>query len=170
MSHYTRGLAQAAKGDLEQARSELAALERIAADDNTKALDTDILPGASLITIARHDLAGHIALKEGEHDKAIAQLRNAVQGEDQLPYMEPPFCYMPMRHGLGAALLAAGKPEEAERVYREDLQRHAHNGWALFGLAQSLREQDKNALANEVMQRFNLAWVRADVRPASSRF
>ena len=170
MSHYTRGLAHAARGDVDAARSELAELRRIDADEKTKALDTDILPGASLITIARHDLAGHIALKEGDHEKAIAELTKAVGLEDQLPYMEPPFCYMPMRHGLGAALLKAGKPAEAEKVYREDLKRHPHNGWALYGLAQSLRAQDKDALADEVMRRFELAWVRADVEPRSSRF
>ena len=104
MSHYTRGLAHAAKGNLEAARSELTELRRIDADEKTKALDTDTLPGASLITIARHDLAGHVALKEGDHEKAIAELTKAVEREDQLPYMEPPFCYMPMpRPGGGAA-------------------------------------------------------------------
>jgi tetratricopeptide (TPR) repeat protein len=170
MSHYTRGLALAAKGQREEAAGELAALKRIAADEKTKALETDTLPGARLIAIAVHDLGGHLALKGGEHEKAAAELRKAVEVEDGLPYMEPPYCYMPMRHGLGAALLAGGRAAEAERVYREDLERNPHNGWALFGLAQSLKAQGKGELAEEVMRRFELAWVRADAKITSSRF
>jgi tetratricopeptide (TPR) repeat protein len=100
----------------------------------------------------------------------VAQLTRAVELEDALPYMEPPFSYMPMRHGLGAALLAAGKADEAERVYREDLKRIPNNGWSLFGLAQALRAQGADAAAREVTERFNAAWVRADVKLASSRF
>ena len=170
MAHYTRGLALAATGRTEEAAAELAALRRIDADEQTKDLDTDLLPGARLITIAAHDLAGHLALKQGKTDAAIAELRRAVEREDELPYMEPPFCYMPMRHGLGAALLAAGQAAEAERVYREDLERHPHNGWSLLGLARALRAQGKDELADEVKRRFDLAWVRADLSPESSRY
>jgi tetratricopeptide (TPR) repeat protein len=170
MSHYARGLALAAKGRVDEAERELSALERVAADEKTKALDTALLPGAGLISIARHDLAGHLALARGDHEKALAELRKAVELEDALPYMEPPFSYMPLRHGLGAALLMAGKPREAEEVYREDLRRHPHNGWSLYGLAQSLRAQGKDDLADEVTRRLELAWVRADVKPTSSRF
>ena len=72
--------------------------------------------------------------------------------------------------GLGAALLAAGKAGEAERVYREDLKRSPNNGWSLFGLAQALRAQGADAAAREVTERFNVAWVRADVKVSSSRF
>ena len=46
--------------------------------------------------------------------------------------MEPPFSYMPMRHGLGAALLAKGDAAAAEEVYREDLKRNPSNGWSLL--------------------------------------
>jgi tetratricopeptide (TPR) repeat protein len=169
MSHYARGLALAAKKDVKAAEAELAALSSIAADEKTRALQSDVLPGATLVEIARHDLAGHVALAKGETDKGLAELREAVKVEDGLPYMEPPFSYVPLRHGLGAALVAAGKGAEAEAVYREDLKRNPHNGWALFGLARSLEAQRKPELAAEVMRQFELAWVRADIRPTSSR-
>ena len=96
-------------------------------------------------------------------------MKKAVAIEDALPYMEPPFSYMPMRHGLGAAMLAAGDAAGAEKVYREDLERNPNNGWALFGLAQSLMAQGKNEAAAEVMKRFEAAWLRADVKISSSR-
>ena len=38
-----------------------------------------------------------------------------------------------------------GRFAEAEQVYREDLKRLPDNGWSLFGLAESLRAQKKNA-------------------------
>ena len=55
-----------------------------------------------------------------------------------------------MRHYLGAALLEAGDAEEAERVYRRDMETNRNDGWALFGLWQSLQAQDKAAEADEV--------------------
>ena len=82
--------------------------------------------------------------------------------EDALPYTEPPYWPLPIRHYLGAALLMAGEPAEAEAVYRKDLAKHPHNGWGLFGLAQSLRAQGKNSEAETVEQEFKTAWAYAE--------
>jgi hypothetical protein len=84
--------------------------------------------------------------------------------------MEPPAWFYPVRHNLGAALLEADQPAEAEAVYREDLRQYPNNGWSLFGLAESLRAQDKTAEATEVEQQFRLAWQYADVTLTASRF
>ena len=54
--------------------------------------------------------------------RGIAALREAVAIEDQIPYDEPPGWHAPARHTLGALLLAAGQPAEAEAVYREELR------------------------------------------------
>jgi hypothetical protein len=67
-------------------------------------------------------------------------------------------------------LLKAGRPADAERVYREDLVRNPGNGWALFGLAQSLRAQNKVAEAGEAEAGFRKAWAQADVTLTASRF
>ena len=40
--------------------------------------------------------------------------------------------------GRGAALIEAKRYAEAEKVYRDDLQQHPHNGWSLLGLQQAL--------------------------------
>ncbi len=72
-------------------------------------------------------------------------------------------------HGL-ALSLEAGRPAEAERIYREDLARHPENGWALFGLTQRLRKQNKTGEAEAVEERFKKAWARADVALPSARF
>ena len=60
--------------------------------------------------------------------------------------------------------------QDAEAVYREDLRRHPENGWALYGLAQSLAAQHKDAEALAVRQRFDKAWKSADITLTASAF
>jgi predicted Zn-dependent protease len=93
-----------------------------------------------------------------------------VAEQDGHWFTEPPVWYYPVRQSLGAALLAGGRPVEAEAVYREDLKRNPDNGWSLFGLAQSLRAQGRRAEAAAVEARFQKAWTRADVTLSASRF
>ena len=84
--------------------------------------------------------------------------------------MEPPFWPVPVRHYLGDILLVAGRPADAEAIYRADLAKNADNGWALFGLMQSLRDQDKASEADAIEQQFKAAWTNADVTLTASRF
>jgi hypothetical protein len=67
-------------------------------------------------------------------------------------------------------LLQAGRPAEAEAVFRDDLLRNPRNGWSLFGLAQSLRAQEgRTAEAEYVEIQFRRAWDRADIRLTAAR-
>jgi len=120
----------------------------------------------SLLEIAKAHLAGEMAAQAGQVDEAVAQLQAAIQGEDQLVYDEPPAWYMPLRQRLGTILLAAGRPVRAEKVFREDLDRRPENGWSLYGLAQSLRAQNKLKPAEKIEERFERAWKTADVKLA----
>ena len=79
----------------------------------------------------------------------MAHLEHAVRLEDALVYTEPSEWAFPPRHALGAVLLEAGRPAEAETVYWEDLKRNRENGWALTGLVQALRAQKKDAQADD---------------------
>ncbi len=115
-------------------------------------------------------MAGEIALRDGEAKRAVGRFRLAVELEDQLTYNEPPTWYYPMRHSLGKALLAAGDPEGAERVYRDDLSRFPDNGWSLYGLYLALSEQGKTGEADSIKERFDEAWASADVELTASRF
>ena len=109
-----------------------------------------------------------IAQARGQDDAAMALLTEAVAKEDGLAYDEPSDWFFPVRHLLGAALLRQGRAQEAEAVYREDLRRHPENGWALYGLAQSLTAQHKDGDALAVRQRFDKAWKDADVTLTAS--
>lgn len=88
--------------------------------------------------------------------------------EDVLVYDEPPGWMQPVRHALGALLLSDGRASEAEEVYREDLKKHANNGWALIGLRQALEAQGRTAEADALRPALEAAWARADVRPTAS--
>ena len=84
--------------------------------------------------------------------------------EDQLAYNEPADWFYPTRHYLGAALRDLGKAAEAEAVYRDDLRRNPHNGWALFGLERALSAQRKAREAKQTAAAFARAWRDVDIR------
>jgi tetratricopeptide (TPR) repeat protein len=86
-----------------------------------------------------------------------------------LRYDEPPTWFYPCRQNLGAVLIEAGRYEEAQKVYEENLSEIPDNGWGLFGLHQSLLKQNKLDEAAEVERRFNEAWKYADIELSSSR-
>ncbi len=166
--HYVRATAYAKQGKLDQARAEHEKLIPLRDAANISFLDSIYYPATMLLTIADALVQGEIATAEGKHDQAIAHFQLAVETQDQLPYTEPPFWYYPTRHTLGKALLTAGNAADAEEVYRADLERYPRNGWALFGLIQSLEAQDKDT--SEYQQRFDKIWAQADVTLTASRF
>jgi tetratricopeptide (TPR) repeat protein len=167
---YARGVAFAATGRRAEAEHELAELRALTATVPAERMLAQFFTTRSMLELAADVLAGEIAARNGETDTAVRHLLKAVAAQDGHWFTEPPPWYYPVRHSLGAALLAGGRPAEAEAVYRDDLKRNPENGWALFGLARSLRAQEKTAEAGQVEARFRRAWVRADVTPTGSRF
>jgi tetratricopeptide (TPR) repeat protein len=163
-----RGLALVATGRLPGAEGEhvaLAGLTKQIRRDRTTEEKTE----RALLKIAERVLAGELAVHRQRHEDAIRLFEDAIKMEEALPYSEPPLWPLSVRHHLGTALLLAGRPSEAEAVYHADLLRHPDNGWALIGLIQSLRAQQKDDEAAEAEDRFKKAWAHADVIPAASR-
>ena len=74
-----------------------------------------------------------------------------------------------MRLYQGAALIQAGKSEEAEDVYLKDLQWNQQNGWSTFGLYQALEAQGKDQEALVIKRQFDSFWRNADVELTRSR-
>jgi len=168
-SLYARGVAFAAKGELkdaEAARNELDAV--IAVSDFARYSANDI-PAKAMALLGLKLLDAEIARAKGDKAGSISDLRAANQLFLSLPYTEPPWWHQPVSHLLGAALLDAGQPAEAEAVYRESLKTYRGDGWALFGLTQALAAQGKTAEAAQVRQQFDTAWARADIKLTSSR-
>jgi tetratricopeptide (TPR) repeat protein len=170
--HYARGMARVRTGEIDAAQVELELLDTVAQEPATQAL---VLAGGTasatkLLAIGSAHLTGELALARGDPDAGIARLERAVVLQGELTYMEPPPWYFPTRQALGAALLEAGRPAEAEAVYRADLAQYPRNGWSLFGLAHSLKQQGKIDESSWAEEGFRNAWARADVELNASRF
>jgi tetratricopeptide (TPR) repeat protein len=163
---YATAAALAAKGRVDDAKAQVAELEKVSALDGDAGLNRvkDVLAVAVLNAKSR------IALAENKGDEAVGLLREAVAKEDGLAYSEPADWFFPTRHLLGAVLIEAGQAKDAEVVYRDDLGRHPNNGWALYGLAQSLKLQGRRADAVEAQQQFDKAWKNADITLSASAF
>lgn len=165
--HFARSVAHSALGNTEEARREIQLL-----DDVTAQITDEWKMGNNtareVIAIARKMAEGELAFRERRADEAFALLRDAVALEEQLTYDEPPGWMQPVRHALGALLLADGRPAEAEQVYRADLKRHPNNAWSLLGLQQSLQKQNKLSEAMLMDAQVQQAWARADVKPVAS--
>ena len=163
-----RGLALVAIGRLPGAEGEhfaLAGLTKQIRRDRTAEGKTEW----ALLKIAERVLAGELAARRQRYNDAIRLFEEAIKMEEALPFSEPPLWPLSVRHHLGAVLLLAGRPSEAEAVYHADLLRHPDNGWALIGLIQSLQAQQKDDQAAEAEDRFKKAWAHADFIPAASR-
>ena len=164
MWDFGQGYARLRAGDTEFARAHLArVLEGAKSSASFRRHSAENLLG----TMAGI-LEGEIHRSSGDLTLAIASFERAVGLEDELEYDEPEPLPLAARHWLGAALLEAERYEDAERVYREELEDHPHNGWSLFGLLESLRAQGKSS--PEVEADFTESWARSDIWIRGSRF
>jgi tetratricopeptide (TPR) repeat protein len=164
-----RGLALSATGRLQNAAGEHYALNGLTKQlRRTRASEEKV--ERDLLKVAERLLTGELAARHQRYDDAVKALKEAVKLEEKLQYSEPPLWPLSLRQYLGAVLLMAHRPADAEAEYRADLRRFPENGWSLFGLAQSLKAQRKDAEASEVEARFAKAWAHADVVLTASRF
>jgi tetratricopeptide (TPR) repeat protein len=167
---YARAMALIAKGRLGEADGELARLRTLVNDPSLKSQVTfSTNTGYAILRIAPEVVAGEIAARRKQWNTALLHLERAVRYEDGLIYQEPSDWHAPVRQNLGAVLLAAGRPDEAEAVFWEDLRKNPGTGWALYGLMQALKAQNKTDDAALVEARFKAAWKDADITLTASR-
>ena len=158
--HFARGMALAGTGKVSEAEAEYKAVA--AARDATPADAIFAMPfnnrTKDILTIASNVLGAKIAMAKKDNAAAIGMLREAVAVQDKLTYGEPPDWFSPVRESLGAALLVNGAAADAERAFREDLERNPRNPRSLFGLHAALKAQKRDYDAGLVQQRFRAAW------------
>lgn len=165
---YARTVAFAAIGRVDAATAELAEFKKAyEAVPESRTLGNN--PARTVLEVGLPMAEGELEYRKKNYDRAFELLREAVKRDVALRYDEPWGWMMPVRHSLGALLLEQDRAAEAEEVYRDDLKLHPLNGWALHGLAESLREQEgKEKEAAAVDAQFRTAWSRADVKIKSS--
>nr|WP_121272678.1 tetratricopeptide repeat protein [Pedobacter schmidteae] len=167
--HYARGLAYLGKNDIINAQKESNVLRTLSVDTSLQRLTVwDINTTADLAKIADHVLSAGIAAKQNHLSESITLLNEAIAIEDNLNYNEPPDWFFSIRHHLGTVLIKAGKYNEAEKIYRQDLHKWKKNGWALIGLYNALMLQKKPGDAQSVKSDFNQSWKYADTKITSS--
>lgn len=161
--HFARGVALARTGKVDEAAKERSALVDATAKVPNDALfgGTGLESAKNILGLATTVLDARLAWARGSQADAIKLWTSAVATADKVPYDEPPIFFYPVRESLGAALLLSGNAAGAERVFREDLQRHPRNARSLFGLHESLVKQGKSD-AGWVKQAFDAAWKDAD--------
>ncbi len=162
---FAQGYARLRSGDTKGAKEFLAKVQKTAG--SSKAVFRGH-SAAVLLGVAGGILEGEILRADGKLKDAVKAFERAVKAEDKIDYDEPEPLPFSARHWYGAALLEANRPGDAERTYREDLKKHPHNGWALFGLKQALTAQRKPT--DDVDKDLAASWARADVVLKASRF
>ena len=161
--HHALGAAYAGKRQIADAERELAALKASAARVPAETMYSTINRAGLLLDVAALDLAARITDARGNAAGSVAAWRLATAAEDKVGYGEPPDWLLPTREQLGAALMRAGQPAEAEAVFREDLEHNRLNPRSLFGLWKALEKQGKTAEAATAKSQFDEAWSGADV-------
>lgn len=162
MWRYARTIALAARGEKEKAAAEHDKFTADAAAFPAEAAMGEFNSATDVLALAGQILDARVAMASGNKNDAVTHWRKAVELQDAFRYDEPPDWYYPVRESLGGALLEAGKPADAEQVFREDLRRNPRNPRSLFGLTQSLKAQQKDADAAWVQRQFETAWKNAD--------
>ncbi|MGA9813351.1 MAG: hypothetical protein WBQ64_11270 [Terriglobales bacterium] len=158
--HFAHGMALAGKGKPDDAEADyqvVADAEKNTPEDVVFAMPVNNKT-KDILKIARDVLGAKIALARKDKAAAIAQLQEAVAVQDTLKYDEPEDWFFPVRESLGAVMLMDGDAVGAEKVFREDLNRHPRNPRSLFGLQQALKAQKRDYDAAFVEKRFQAAW------------
>lgn len=159
MWHYARGVAQAKAGDAAAAGKEADAISALERTADFSGLESAGVPAATVLELARHVVRARIAQARDDNGGAIAEFTAAAELEGKLPYMEPPFWYYPVQQSLGAALLRAGRIDEAEQAFATSLTRARNNGWALYGLMKVHEARGDREAAKEAAASLERAWA-----------
>ena len=186
--HYARGVAYASMGMVPEAEAEQVlfkeALQNPALSGrvlHNNLMYQDPSEGPCILLVNDAILDGEIeyrrqylAKEKGQNTDftmAFNHLRRGVDLSLNLAYNEPWGQMQPVRHILGALLLEQGEIEEAEAVYRADIDLWKDNMWGLLGLKLCLEARgDTSGELEKVTSQFEERSSRADIIPAKTCF
>jgi tetratricopeptide (TPR) repeat protein len=137
--HWSMGLAHAAKGEMEEARAEHAAMQTVLEDYKLQTKR----PVAAELRIASEELEGHIAAASGDLSRARKMLDKASRAERVMTYSEPPMYPRPVAEALGQLMLRSGKTRQAESAFRIALEQYPASARSKSGLKETLKRANK---------------------------
>ena len=156
---YARGVAFSLMGKAAEAEQEADAIRAIASVD-LSILEQAQIPARGVLEIAEKVVRAKAAAARGDLVKARELAEAAVSAQDRLPYMEPPYWYVPVDQTLGAILLKSGSPREAAAAFRAACGKAPNSAWAIYGLMQAETAAGDSQAAARARERF--AKARAD--------
>ena len=186
--HYARGVAYASKGMVAEAEAEQVLFNEALKNPalagrvlHNNLMYQDPSDGPCILLVNEAVLSGEIEYRrqflakergeEADFSEAFDHIRRGVDLSLNLAYNEPWGQMQPVRHILGALLFEQGEVEEAEAVYRADIELWKDNMWGLLGLKLCLEARgDAPEELAEVTAMFNERSSRADIRPAKTCF
>ena len=158
MWRYARGIAYVAQGDLAAAEAEANAIAVLERGDFTL-LKAAGVPAQEVLALARTVIEARVAQGQGDKAAAVERFGRAASLQDELPYMEPPYWYYPVRQSLAVSLMRAGRLDEAEEQFQRALKRAPGNGWSWFGLAQLYRARGNADQAAKLEGELGNVWI-----------
>ena len=118
---------------------------------------------AKPIQIMHREVAGLIAIAEGDTDKGLAMLAEGVEiAESMRPPNGAPNPLKPVHELYGEELLAAGKADEASDQFAKSLLRTPNRPLSLLGLARSYAALGNEAGARQQYQKLADVWKDRD--------
>src|SRR5262245_20486484 len=156
---YARGIAYVAQRNFDAAAAEATAIAALAREADFSLLKASGGPGQEVMTLAQAVIQGRIAQAQGNFTAALEQFQEAAATQDQLPYMEPPYWYYPVRQTLAAVLLQAGRLPEAEEQFVRALKRAPANGWSYYGLSQVYKARGDTAAVAHAEAELAKTWI-----------
>ena len=131
-THWARGLAYVAKGDLAQARNEAKGMRAALLDFETR----NKAKYPKELGVAEQELFGQLTLASGKTGRGLKILSEVSLAERSLRYNEPPYYPRPAAVAWGDAAAKAGKLKDAEKAYRIALEEFPRLDRAERGLKQ----------------------------------
>jgi tetratricopeptide (TPR) repeat protein len=166
--HFGRGMAFANQQKFNEAGNELDKLRELMKDKDLQLPFTPFSPAIDGAKIAEQLLLGRIHEIRNMYEGAIRHYATADSIESNMVYNEPRDWMLNPKHFLGNAYLKASRWKDAEKTFADDLKNNNENGWALYGLNQSLLMQKKTADAAKVQARFAKASGKGDIKITST--
>jgi tetratricopeptide (TPR) repeat protein len=156
---YARGVALATQNDFAGATAAADAIGTLERTADFTLLKQSNVPAPEVMQIARTLIMARVAQAKGDSKNAIVSFKQAAELQDALPYTEPPYWYYPIRQSLAAALVQAGRYDEAKQQFDLALHRAPSNGWSYFGLAQLYKARGDTAAEQKAEADLARTWV-----------
>ena len=165
---YARALALTSTGKRDEAVAEAARFESDRARVNDAMVVVSLNSGPKVLAMLSELLKGQMATRHRPTPSPTFAPPSRCRTPSTTTSRRR--CTWSVRETLGAVLLTAGRPVDAEIVFREDLVRNPRSGRSLFGLMTSLDAQGRADEAAIVRREFTTAWRRPPAPPVEALY